>query len=66
LALALERLAGDERDIARLAIETGFAHHSHFTARFHRTFGITPKHARQMLTKTKLEQLRLVPADAAQ
>jgi AraC family transcriptional regulator len=60
LALAVERLADGERDIAMLAVETGFAHHSHFTARFRKTFGITPKQARAMLTKRKLDELRLL------
>jgi AraC-like DNA-binding protein len=64
LALAIERLADGEHDLAMLAADTGFAHHSHFTARFRSTFGITPKHARDMLTRNKLDELRLVLADA--
>jgi AraC-like DNA-binding protein len=63
LALAVERLADGERDIAMLALESGFAHHSHFTARFRATFGITPTHARAMLTKRKLDDLRLFVAE---
>jgi AraC-like DNA-binding protein len=51
LRLALERLAEGERNIALLAIETGFAHHSHFSARFRGAFGITPTEARDLLTK---------------
>jgi len=38
----------------------GFAHHSHFSARFRGTFGITPTQARDMLTKRKLDELRAV------
>jgi AraC family transcriptional regulator len=60
MAGAIERLADGERDIARLAVDTGFAHHSHFTARFRSAFGMTPKQARDMLTKRKLEELRRV------
>jgi AraC family transcriptional regulator len=60
LALAVERLADGERDLSMLAIETGFANHSHFTARFRRTFGITPRQAREMLTGRRLAELRVV------
>jgi AraC family transcriptional regulator len=63
LGVALERLANGERDIAALAVETGFSHHSHFTARFHSVFGITPSRARQMLTRRKIEELRALLAD---
>jgi AraC-like DNA-binding protein len=60
LALAVERLAHGERDIAILALETGFAHHSHFTARFRSTFGMTPKQARATLTSRTLDDLRKI------
>jgi AraC-like DNA-binding protein len=54
-----ERLADGERNIAALAVEVGFAHHSHFAARFHNSvFGVTPAQAREMLTKRKLNDLR--------
>jgi AraC family transcriptional regulator len=62
LGLAVERLADGERDIAALAIDIGFAHHSHFSARFRCAFGITPRQAREMLTKHKLEDLQNVVA----
>jgi AraC family transcriptional regulator len=58
LALALERLAEGERDIAALAIRLGFSHHSHFSARFRKAFGITPKEAREILTRRKMDELR--------
>jgi AraC-like DNA-binding protein len=50
--------ADGERNIAALAVEVGFAHHSHFTARFHSVFDVTPAQAREMLTKRKLNDLR--------
>jgi AraC family transcriptional regulator len=50
LALSLERLADGETALARLAVELGFAHHSHFTARFRAEFGITPSEARRIVT----------------
>jgi AraC-like DNA-binding protein len=62
LGVALERLAKGERDIAALAVETGFSHHSHFSARFRSMFGITPTEAREILTRLKLEELRAVLA----
>ena len=58
LAVAVERLADGERNIAALALATGFSHHSHFSARFRREFGLTPSHARDILTKSKLDELR--------
>lgn len=58
LGVALERLAKGERDIASLAVEIGFSHHSHFSARFRSAFGITPRAAREILTQRKLEELR--------
>ena len=45
LRTSLERItAGD--DLARVAVELGYASHSHFTARFRRTFGATPSSVR--------------------
>lgn len=50
LALAAERVAGGERDLARLASELGFAHHSHLSARFRALFGTTPSDLRRFVT----------------
>ena len=50
LALAAERIAGGERDLARLASDLGFAHHSHFSARFRGLFGTTPRELRTIVT----------------
>jgi AraC family transcriptional regulator len=58
LALALERLAEGEDDIAALAVSLGFSHHSHFSARFRAAFGMTPSEAREVLTNRQLEELR--------
>jgi AraC family transcriptional regulator len=54
LAVALDRLAAGESALARLAVELGFAHHSHFTARFRAAFGITPSEARTIVTAPAL------------
>jgi AraC-like DNA-binding protein len=49
LALALARLAEGETRLAGLALDLGFAHHSHFSARFRAVFGLTPSAARETL-----------------
>jgi AraC-like DNA-binding protein len=50
LALAAERIAGGERNLARLASDLGFAHHSHLSARFRGLFGATPRELRTIAT----------------
>jgi AraC family transcriptional regulator len=50
LALALDRIAGGEADLARLAADVGFAHHSHFSARFRALFSVTPSEVRNIAT----------------
>jgi len=50
LALALDRIAGGEEDLARLAHDVGFAHHSHFSARFRALFSLTPSQVRTIVT----------------
>jgi AraC-like DNA-binding protein len=50
LALAAERVAGGERDLAPLAHELGFAHHSHFSARFRGLFALAPSELRTLVT----------------
>jgi len=46
LALALERLRDPAVDLTHLALELGYASHSHFTFAFRRHFGITPSRYR--------------------
>jgi AraC family transcriptional regulator len=60
LAQALDRLAAGEDNLAALALETGFAHHSHLTARFRRAFGVTPSALRGGLTRERMTTLRRV------
>ena len=57
LALALGRLAQGEADLARLALQLGFAHHSHFSARFRSVFGMTPTAVRNTLTHRRLQKM---------
>jgi AraC-like DNA-binding protein len=46
---ALPRLARGERDLAGLAVELGFSHHSHLTESFRRVLGISPRALREEL-----------------
>jgi AraC family transcriptional regulator len=57
LALALDRLARGETELARLAVELGFANHSHFSARFRSVFGATPTAVRNTLTHRRFQQM---------
>ena len=57
LAAALRRIAEGESDLARLAVDLGFAHHSHFTARFGSAFGCTPSRARAVLIAPRIRNL---------
>jgi AraC family transcriptional regulator len=57
LALALDRLAQGETDLAQLAVELGFANHSHFSARFKSVFGEMPTALRRALTRKRLEKM---------
>jgi AraC-like DNA-binding protein len=43
--------------LARLAVELGFAHHSHFSARFKSVFGTTPTAVRNTLTYRRYRQM---------
>ena len=60
LGLALERMGEGESDLARLAAEVGFAHQSHFGARFRSVFGTTPSAAREALTRARLHEMRTI------
>ena len=64
LALAVQRLAEGETDVARLAADLGFAHHSHLTARFRRAFGLTPSAVRRVLADSAGEVGMLLAAVA--
>lgn len=43
---ALERLLDEPHEIARIALDAGFASHSHLTTAFGREYGMTPRTAR--------------------
>lgn len=46
LARALDRVLGDDDDLTRIAFDSGFSSHSHFTSRFRAFFGVTPRSLR--------------------
>jgi len=50
LRSALDRLEDSHCDLCALALDLGFSSHSHFTAAFHRAFGITPSTARRRVS----------------
>jgi AraC-like DNA-binding protein len=64
IALALDRLAHGADNLAALAQELGFSHHSHFGATFHRHVGLTPRAAREALRPPALERARRKLIDA--
>jgi AraC-like DNA-binding protein len=62
LALALERLAGDATDateattLSRLALDLGFASHSHFTFTFRRVLGASPSDFRRAASGARVRE----------
>ena len=61
LRASLERLAGEGTDLTTLAMDLGFASHSHFADAFRREFACTPSHARWRATVRALAQMRKNP-----
>jgi AraC family transcriptional regulator len=57
LAIALQRLADGESNLMKLAGDLGFAHHSHFSARFRAVFRETPSQVRRTLTAGGMREL---------
>jgi AraC family transcriptional regulator len=57
LALSLERLADDRRNLTELALELGFTSHSHFTDTFGRYFDISPSMFRRRASSAQLGKL---------
>ena len=64
LAKALEAVLDTDTNLTAIALETGFASHSHFTARFRALFGLTPIELRRGASSRKIAELRkIVTAD---
>ena len=60
LAQALNALLDSGDDITTIALDAGFASHSHFTARFRRFFGCTPTALRRGARAGQVGQLRKI------
>jgi AraC-like DNA-binding protein len=54
MACALRRLSCRDTELSRLALDLGFSSHSHFTATFHREFGVNPAHVRNLFHHERL------------
>lgn len=59
---SLEMVA-DSRDLTAVALELGYSSHSHLTASFRRTFGVTPSQFRRRVSARRLREMeeRLAP-----
>jgi AraC family transcriptional regulator len=58
LAHALDAVLDGDDDLTAIALDAGFASHSHFTARFRSFFGCTPAAMRRTATAARLAELR--------
>jgi len=63
LSLALDRLADGAHNLSALALDLGFASHSHFATVFRRTFGATPSAFRRALSGAALRDARKIAGD---
>jgi AraC-like DNA-binding protein len=59
LAFALDAVL-DGGDLTSIALDAGFASHSHFTARFRTFFGCTPVALRRLATPARIDELRKI------
>lgn len=50
---ALDLLDRDPANLMEMALDLGYASHSHFTGRFKRTFGLTPSHYRRLARRRR-------------
>jgi AraC family transcriptional regulator len=60
LNLALDAVLDTDDDLTTIALNTGFASHSHFTVRFRRLFGLTPANLRRTAKRAAVAQLRKI------
>jgi AraC-like DNA-binding protein len=60
LAQALDAVLDGGDDLTAVALDAGFASHSHFTARFRRFFGCTPSALRRTMGATQIGELRKI------
>jgi AraC family transcriptional regulator len=60
LARSLDAVLDGDDDLTSIALDAGFASHSHFTARFRGFFGCTPTALRRTATADRLAELRKI------
>jgi AraC family transcriptional regulator len=60
LAQALPAVLDGGDDLTSIALDAGFASHSHFTARFKRFFGCTPAALRRVASAAQVAELRKI------
>ncbi|HEX7980689.1 MAG TPA: helix-turn-helix transcriptional regulator [Gemmatimonadaceae bacterium] len=60
LGAALDEVMDSERGLSAIALDAGFTHHSHFSAAFHRAFGITPSALRRDAMSRDVTRLRKI------
>jgi AraC-like DNA-binding protein len=60
LAHSLDAVLDGGGDLTAIALDTGFASHSHFTARFRSFFGVTPTALRRAAATGYIAQLRKI------
>jgi AraC-like DNA-binding protein len=60
LAQTLDSVLDGGDDLTAIALDAGFASHSHFTARFRRFFGCTPTALRRTATAEDIAELRKI------
>jgi AraC-like DNA-binding protein len=58
LTRALDDILDSTRSLSAIGLDAGFAHHSHFTAAFRRTFGGTPSLLRRCATTAHAAEFR--------
>lgn len=58
LIAALDDLLDTDRGLGAIALDAGFAHHSHFSSAFHQAFGVTPSALRRVATSKEIARLR--------
>jgi transcriptional regulator GlxA family with amidase domain len=56
----LTEVIDSDRDLIAVALDAGFASHSHFTARFGAFFGLTPVEARRKANSIRIDELRKI------
>ena len=60
LSRALDAVLDSDSGLTEIALDAGFASHSHFTAKFRALFGQTPQELRRSVRSTTARELRKI------